>query len=310
MWLVLLLALTAAGPEAADPAGLRALIAEDVRVARIGDRLARAGPCTATLSSPGLIVQDIVQYAPDLRAPARAALGLGDLPTIVAVLDGSAAAVAGLRPGDMLVAIDGAAVPPADKARGFDRMAGVEAQIEAALARGTLNLGLIRDGAALTVRIGATPGCRTRFQLQPGGRLNASADGVYVQVSGALAEFAATDDELALIIAHELAHNLLGHKARLDAAGVSRGLFAGLGKGASRVRATEEEADRWALYLMARAGFDIAAAPAFWERFGRRADPGIFSDGTHDGWRTRVAKAEAEIARIRALQAAGAPILP
>ncbi len=310
MWLALVLALTAAAPETADPAGLRALIAEDVRVARIGDRLARAGPCAAVLSNPGFVVQDIVQYAPELHASARSALGLGDLPTLVAVLDGSAAAAAGLRPGDMLAAIDGAEVPPPGKARGFERMAAVETQIEAALARGRLDLEILRDGRPMTLSILPTPGCRTRFQLQPGGRLNASADGVYVQVSGALADFAATDDELALIVAHELAHNLLGHKARLDAQGVSRGLLAGLGKGARRVRATEEEADRWALYLMARAGFDIAAAPAFWERLGRKADPGIFSDGTHDGWRDRVAKAQVEIARIRALQAAGAPILP
>jgi beta-barrel assembly-enhancing protease len=106
-------------------------------------------------------------------------------------------------------------------------------------------------------------------------------------------------------MAHELAHNILGHRAQLDAAGVSRGLLAPFGKNRTRIRATELEADRHALYLMARAGYDIAVAPAFWERFGRKVDAGILSDGTHAGWRERVQRAREEITRIEAQRRAG-----
>lgn len=294
---------------AVDAADVRALLADDVRVARVGTRLAQNGGCDARLSAPGMVVQDAAQYAPALRPVARQALGLGTLPTIVAVLPGGAAAQAGLAPGDEILAVDGARVPEARPGKSFDRLGRVETMIEGGLARDGLRLTVRRSGATRDVRVPSTTGCRSRFQMQPGTKLNASADGTYVQVSGALVAFATRDDELALIMAHELAHNILGHKAKLDAAGVSRGLFAGLGGNGARIRETEAEADRLALYLMARAGYDISIAPAFWERFGRKADP-VLSDGTHAGWRARAAAAAREIARIAKLRAEGAEVRP
>jgi len=309
--LALLLLAAAPAADGPDAAALAALLAEDVRVAAIGDRLARHGPCDGWLSNPGILIQDAAQYAESLRPAARAALGLADGPTIVAVLPGSEAAAAGLAPGDELRAVDGEPVPAAARGKSFTRIAATEKLVERGLADGGgVTLRVRRGAAEREIAVASRRGCASRFQLLPGRRLNASADGVYVQVSGALAEFAADDDELAVIIAHELAHNILGHKARLDAAGVSRGLLAGFGRNRTRIRATELEADRWALYLMARAGYRFDRAPAFWERFGRRADPGIFADGTHAGWRERVARAEAEIARIRAQQAAGTAPTP
>jgi Zn-dependent protease with chaperone function len=303
------LLLIAAAP-ATDMAAMRDLAALDLRVATVGDRLARGGLCRDRLSNPGIVVQDVSQYAAALRPAAVQALRLGQGPTIVAVVPGSHAATLGLAAGDEILTVDGIAPPVAGRrARSFDRVAATEALIEAGLARGGTRITLRRDGAAREVELPAVSGCRSRFQLQPGTRLNASADGIYVQVSGALVEFVASDDELAIVLAHELAHNILRHKANLDAAGVSRGLFKGFGRNGARIRAAEAEADRLALYLAARAGYDISVAPAFWERFGRKAEP-ILSDGTHAGWRDRVEAASREIARIRAQQAAGQPPTP
>lgn len=306
--MMLALILMLATPDA-DGAALRALVAQDLRVAAVGDRLARGGLCNARMSNPGVVIQDLAQYAPALRPAARTALQMGAGPTIVAVVPGSAAERAGLSAGDEILAVDGVAPPPARDDRRFARVEATEALIEAGLARRAVTLRIRRDGALAERTVPSVTGCASRFQLQPGTRLNASADGRYVQVSGALVEFVANDDELALVMAHELAHNILGHKARLDAAGVSRGLFKGLGANGARIRETEAEADRWALYLAARAGFDIAGAPAFWERFGRKADP-ILSDGTHAGWRARAAQARAEIERIAALRAVGTELRP
>lgn len=306
MFAFLLLMATA---PADDEAALKDLLALDLRVATIGARLATGGLCDGRLSNPGIVVQDISQYAPALRPAARRALRLGDTPTVVAVVPGSAAERAGLMAGDVIVALIGTDAPEPPKGKSFTRVAATEALIEAGLAQGNLVIGVRRAGALRTFEVPSVTGCASRFQLQPGTKLNASADGTYVQVSGALVEFATRDDELALILAHELAHNILGHKAKLDAAGVSRGLFAGMGRNGARIRETEAEADRLALYLMARAGYDITIAPAFWERFGRKADP-ILSDGTHAGWRARAAAAEREIARIEALRAAGAEVRP
>lgn len=293
-----------------DVESLRALAALDARVATIGDRLARSGLCKAVLSNPGWVVQDVAQYDRRLRPAATEALKLGTMPTIVTVLPGGSAARAGLRAGDELLTVGEQAVPAASEKKGYSRLAQVEQWVEDDLRRGRLKLTFRRAGVSKDVELIAEPGCASRFQLMPGAKLNATADGAYVQVSGALVEFSGNDDELALIIAHELAHNILGHRARLDAAGVSRGLLAGFGKNRTRIRETELEADRHALHLMARAGYDITVAPAFWERFGRKTGAGFLSDGTHAGWRERVTRAQAEIARIEAQRAAGQPATP
>src|SRR3546814_14555453 len=61
----------------------------------------------------------------------------------------------------------------------------------------------------------------------------------------ALLDFLRNDDELAIVLGHEIAHTIYKHPAELEARGVpSEGLLRGFGKNASRVRATEEEADR------------------------------------------------------------------
>lgn len=297
--MLLALLLTAAAP-AGQVEELRALVAIDTRVAAIGDRLARSGPCRDVLSSPGWVLQDIAQYSAGLRPAARQALQLGELPTVVAMLPAQSAS---LRVGDEVVSVNGQGI--AAKARGYRRVEQVEGLVEQALASGPVDLVVRREGREVPVRIAPVPGCRSRFQLLTGRGLNAKADGRYVQVTGELVEFVRNDDELALVMAHELAHNILRHKDRLDAAGVSRGLFAGFGKNRGRIRETELEADRLALYLMARAGYDVTVAPAFWERFGRKTVPGFLSDGTHPDARERVRRAEAEIARIRTQQVAG-----
>lgn len=297
-WLLLFGAVAAAELQA-----VRDLAALDVRVAQIGERLASSGLCPTGSRGPGWVVQDLAQYNGALRPAARQALGLGELPTIVGVVPGSAADRSGLRAGDQLERVGASAVSAGGE--GYARLQQVEDWVDQGLARGGVAMRLRRGGAAVELTLRPEPGCGSRFQLLPGAGLNAKADGRYVQVSGGLVEFVGSDDELALVIAHELAHNILGHRARLDAAGTSRGLFAGFGKNRTRIRETELEADRFALYLMARAGYDPAIAPAFWARFGRKLVPGFLSDGTHPGTAERVRRAEAEIARIRQQQEAG-----
>jgi predicted Zn-dependent protease len=82
-----------------------------------------------------------------------------------------------------------------------------------------------------------------------------------------LLSFVRSDDELALVLAHEMAHNILGHPARLRALNVPRGPSRSLGKSGRHVWQTEEEADRLAVKLLAAAGYDLGAVMPFWRRF-------------------------------------------
>ncbi len=301
---------------AAEPAGenaLAAMRALDLRVAVIGHRLAIANLdwCADRAWLPGFVLHDLSQYGADYRAAASRAFGLDAGPGVLALVPGGPADRAGLRTDDILLALDGRPLPreTPGPAGSFEQMEHILAALDEAFADGRAVLAVQRRGERLAVTVEAARGCATRFQLIPGGRMNAQADGIYVQVTTALAQYAEDEAELAAVLAHEFAHNMLGHRVRLNQAGVQRGLLANFGNNARRIRETEVEADRLSVYLMERAGYDPAAAVRFWTRFGRRG-LNFLGSPTHPNWRRRVQSFETEIARIRAARAAGRAPVP
>ena len=300
--------------EAEVIAGLEALRAQDLRVATIFFRLATAGIdlCERRAPQTGMVLHDAGQYSADFRPIAVSHFGLGEGPSISAVAPGSPAAAAGLRADDALIAVDGAALTaagaPADgRKASYDGLAQAVATLNQALVRGEAMLTIRRGGKSFDVALRPATGCASEVQLVPSDRMNAAADGRYVEVTSAIVDYAASDDELAVVIGHELAHNILGHRAKLDAQGVGTGLFSKFGKNAAKIRATEIEADRLGLMLMARAGYDLEAAPTFWRRFGKDHGLGIFADPTHPGWRKREAMLRAVIAEIEGRSAQREP---
>jgi len=121
----------------------------------------------------------------------------------------------------------------------------------------------------------------------------AVADGNRVVIGIESPAFQYEEDELAALIAHELAHNLLGHTAWLDRNKRKR----------RHVRMTEREADRLIPWLLVNAGYDPRGGKRFFEKWGPRNDGWIFRARTHDGWDERAEFIEAEIPAIEALMA-------
>ena len=105
--------------------------------------------------------------------------------------------------------------------------------------------------------------------------------------------FTFPEEELAAVIAHELSHNLLAHRAWLDAHGRKR----------KHVRASEREADRLMPWLLANAGYEPEAALRFMERWGPNHSAGIFRARTHEGWDERAEHIAAEIKRVKSHRA-------
>ena len=151
-----------------------------------------------------------------------------------------------------------------------------------------------RGQAARDVTIAGEPICRARFAMLRGGSY-AQTRGFTIEVAVQLLAEAPSDDEAATMIAHELAHNILGHWQRNVAAG--RTYVA--------VRRNEREADRMAPWLMANAGFDPAAAPRFFAQWGPRHSGGMTRSPTHDSWQDRAAAVNAELPALAAARQGG-----
>jgi beta-barrel assembly-enhancing protease len=254
---------------------MAALRAQDARVADVAWRLqtANAALCPDGRVN-GVAVQAQSQFADDV--------GLGDRPVVAAVAMGSAAAKAGLRAGDVLLAADGQPMPVANKGAGYAPVAATEAILE----RDAVTLQVRRDDAVQSIVFHADAGCPSRVQIVPGRRINAQADGRYVQINAGMIDFVANDDELAAVVAHELAHNILKHRDKKTPS-----------------KQAEYEADRLSIALVVRAGFDVGAVVPFWTRFEKKTSPGLFSDGTHPGTKKRLAALNAAIADFESSQA-------
>jgi predicted Zn-dependent protease len=145
-----------------------------------------------------------------------------------------------------------------------------------------------------------------------------------------LSQLQLSDDEVAMIMGHEVAHALLEHARERMAKGTGTQLLLrggaallGLGQlgdmaahGASQLltlkfgRDDESEADSLGLVLAARAGYDPRAGVSLWQKMGAatagKAPPQWLS--THPAGATRIKDIEAKLpAVLPRFQAAGKP---
>jgi beta-barrel assembly-enhancing protease len=278
--LLAVLLIGASSPDARAPA-IAALQALDLRVARIGHRIAVTNRVLCPKSAPqtGLILHSLGSYTPDVRPLMQSQFGATLFPTIQAVVAGSNAEKIGLLAGDVLRSVNGKAMPDDVPAQAkFDGIETAEAVLDDALSAGPAEVRFDRDGVRHMISFVADRGCPSHFRVAPSGKLWANAAGRYALFSTGIVDAAQSDDELAFVIAHEMAHNILGHKARLDAEG----------RQAAKVRATEIEADELGVKLLPAAGYNPQAAARFWQREGGKMDWGLLSDGTHLRKKARV----------------------
>jgi hypothetical protein len=296
-------------PPQTDSDGGSYLRAEDYRVARIVHRLGTAGRalCEERIALSGLLFHHLADYAPGDRASAAAQYRIDRGMGVLAVMPRSAASAAGVRAGDVVVAVNGAQVPdPAVIAAQPRREQWrpltfqSESMIEGALQSGPARLTLLRGSDRLDVTVQPDMGCPARSRLARSNQSSAYADGRYTIMTTGFLDFFRTDEELAVAMAHELAHNILRHPADLDEQGVPYGLFRHIGRNARLVRQTEIEADRLGVRLLAAAGYDPEIAIAFWRRYYTRLDARLQVISAHPGLRAREQLIREVMAELRA----------
>jgi hypothetical protein len=264
----------------------------DQRLQDIGWRLVRgnAAFCERVIPAIGLQLQDMASYGrPDLVA---AALGLDGAFAVQTAARGSPAHGTGAFATNREIARIGDVSPgdwSAKDGGAWQRLARAHDWIDEQLAGDGALTVTFADGAQS--RVESVPVCATRFELLSDSK-RAVSEGERVVIGERFPAFAWPEDGIfAGVVAHELAHNLLGHRAWLDANGRKR----------RNIRLTEREADRLMPWLLANAGYDPADAARFMVRWGKKYDGGLFRARTHDGWDERVEFIEAELPVIARL---------
>lgn len=301
-------------PSAEEIAAYRALVVQDARLATIGYRLAYGNRafCKDKERNPGWVLHDIAQYPdPDI---ARAAFGFSDPIQISAIVADGPADKAGILVGDTVFGTSNRIIDASPlnlKSKSYDRLARIKAIFADWLSTsGPLSVLIKRGEYRPTATLDPPSVCASDFQIDTATGLDSGADGHMVSVSFDMATYASNDSELAAVVAHELAHNILHHHDRLNAAKVSRGLGRSFGKSKTAILQTEAEADRLSIWLMANAGYDPASAISFWQHYGPEHDNGIFSDGTHYRWKNRVGMLQEEITKIATTPKGADGIMP
>ena len=176
--------------------------------------------------------------------------------------------------GDKIIQINGENVP--------DSTANTIRRLKQQLAKGpSLELTIERNDRLHSISLTAVEVCDYPVQLSQQDAINAFADGSSIIVNAGLMRFAQEDSELALIIAHELAHNVADHGMEKIKGGLIGGLFdlaissgggivspaIGVALGANLLsQSYEVEADKLAIRLMHQLEYPLQPLPEFWRR--------------------------------------------
>jgi len=230
----------------------------------------------------GVLVADENSFEEDVvQGIASTFLGIGDRATVVHVLPAAAYARAGGRVGDAL------ADPEHPSLTRFVMEHGDESNPSA-----PITLQMVREERPIELTVKPDVACAVRAVFSQEGTLLPWKHDAFMSAipAGALRYF--DDDELAVLIGHQLAHALV------DLA-------------PSPPEDREATSDRISLFMVARARFDYTVAPKLWERVAAEYP------GSIEGWATRhgtiarrMPELRALVAEIAGLAASGRPLHP
>lgn len=269
----------------------------------------------------GFTAKNRYSYPGDYNEAAHVAFGMGEHLQVTGVLAGSGAAQAGLKRGDRLLTAGGKKLPTG--ANASTTAGGVFGPLLAA--NSSLPMGIERDGDKRSLTVPVTRACGFGIELGNADNINAYNDGSRVMVTRGMIGFTRNDDELAFLLATGMAHSLLGHPASQRYAGTVGSIIDNLvkvtpdtsmliGSGGIKAMAAENDvaADRLALYLAARAGYNIDGAAPFWKRLAATYPASVLNGfvANHPATAARLAGIDKATAEIKSKQSTKKALVP
>ncbi len=263
---------------------------------------------------------------------------LREQPIVVELVAGSPAAQSGLQPGDQITRIGGEPIKtiwPHWNEYDLEYQSNLHKLLKRHASEEPTIFTVQRKVAAnkdtiIEIPIKAEPICSHLVYHSEGQDVNAYTDGENIVLTAGMLDFA-TDSELALVIAHELAHCTEGHVDKKKTNALLGGIMGAAVEWAvtgvptfgtitqstmeagaiAFSQAFEQEADYVGLYLMARAGFDTEGAADFWRRMAER-NPVASNNfrGTHPPTAHRYLQLYKTHAEIERKKAEGSPLVP
>lgn len=275
----------------------------------------------------GVQTWNIDDVAPEWRIPAATRYGLDEAIRVAFVVPGSPADLAGIKAGDVMLSLNEKPVVLGKEAKKL-----FAENLRGAAKLGPVDFEVRRQSDTQRLLVNPVTACDFETRLARGSDKNAFADGKNIVIYQGMMEFFKTDDEVALVVSHELAHNAMRHLDAkktnatigglvgllLDVAAAvggvnTNGNFSKLGSnvaaGAFSVE-FEQEADYVGLYFMQLAGYKIDDAANFWRRMATADPRSITMKSSHPTSPERFVAIENTVQEIEGKLVAGQALEP
>ncbi|CAN7689013.1 M48 family metallopeptidase [Duganella sp. Dugasp56] len=269
----------------------------------------------------GFTAKNKYSYTGEFVDAAQAVLNYGDRLEVASVLSGSGASRAGLRKGDGLVAAETKSLPTGQNAE--TQAAGILGPLVSG--HQSLNLIVARNGRNQELNVPVTRACAFKIDIGNSDNINSYSDGQRVMITRGMVNFAQTDENIAYVLAKDIAHNVLGHAAITKQAYTVGSIIDNLvavrpdlsmligSAGVKPVPADlDTAADYLSLYMVARAGYNLDHAHAFWQRMAAQYPATVLNGytATHPAIGKRLTVIDQTIVEIKGKQAAKKTLMP
>ena len=257
-------------------------------------------------------------------------INLGSRVSIIDIVKNSPADKAGLTLGDVILEVEGFIFP-----EGKNALKKISKHFKDIEEKPVKRIKIDRKGEILTFEINQKKICNYPIIFTQDKIVNAYADGKSIIMTQGMVDYARDDNEIAMVIAHELAHNDRGH---LDAkkkntlimgsigfildlmtiyysGGTAGGnaenteMWSKIGSQAYSVE-FEKDADYGGLYYAYRAGYDISQVKNFWERIGSENPKQIAISSTHPATSERYLQIDKTVKEINKKKKDGLALVP